>query len=75
MAKSKRVSTPTKAGGKRALDLIDAELSDLEIQEETMLREAERVGIPVARRCDASAWLALASDDELEPAKCSQTWG
>lgn len=42
------------------------ELSQLEIQEELMIREMERNGMEIARRGDSTGLVLLAADEDLE---------
>lgn len=50
----------------KRLSKLEGELADLEITEERLTRTAERAGLPVLRRADASPLIVLAPNTALE---------
>lgn len=52
----------------RRLDEIDAQILELCVREERLIREAGRFGMEIARRIGAPAWVIVATDDSLEAA-------
>lgn len=50
----------------KRLEKLEGELADLEVAEERLVRTAERGGLPVLRRADASPLIVLAPDAALE---------
>ncbi|MFW6028051.1 MAG: hypothetical protein ACOC9Q_00810 [bacterium] len=56
----------TDAEREKRIQKLEGELADLEVAEERLVRTAERAGLPVLRRADASPLIVLAPDSALE---------
>lgn len=61
-------SAPRSAERPEAIEALEAEIRELEISEETLIREAEQAGETIERRADADPAIVLLADEALAEA-------